>query len=138
MVYTVACRDGGLKIVDDDKSVCWLDRKYSDNTYWKCEIRQHEAVLQTILENNTSVTMVTKLSEKMRYSITMSYTFPTELWNVCEQTCDNTSRMNSSAEVFHSTVQKLSKCASYYLENWHFSQWRKTLTMNFIMNFFHV
>lgn len=57
--------------------------------------------------------MVTKLSEKMRYSINMSYTFPTELWNVYEQTCDNTSRMNSSAEGFHSTVQKLSyKCAS--------------------------
>ena len=60
MVYTV---DAGLKTVDDNNYVYWLDRKYGDKIYRKCEIIECKARLHTVLENgNISVTMITKLS----------------------------------------------------------------------------
>lgn len=36
----------------DYNYVHWLDRKYGDRTYWRCEIRQCKAKLHTILEND--------------------------------------------------------------------------------------
>ena len=52
MVYTVMSRHSDLKIVDDKNYIYWLDRKYGDKTYWKCEIRQCKARWHAILDND--------------------------------------------------------------------------------------
>lgn len=95
--------------------------KNSDGTYWKCEIKSVKpyCILYCSRTWEHSSYSENKAQSQMHYSISTSSALPTELWNVCQWTCDNMPRKKKKQQrrrLAQCNAKLSSKYASWYLE----------------------